>query len=131
MSLRPRIVNFDETWAKIRETLESVVTLKKIPRAVWNDRFSDVYALCVAFPERLGEKLYAEVKNFLESHVQSLYEAVSGPDVGYTASLPQALVTVQPRIILYESLIWLSEYTFEETEAGLWRDFSIQYLILS
>lgn len=40
MSLRPRAVNFDETWAKIRETLESVVTLKKIPRAVWNDRFS-------------------------------------------------------------------------------------------
>ena len=35
---------------------------------------SDVYALCVAFPEPLGEKLYAEVKNFLESHVQSLYE---------------------------------------------------------
>ena len=35
---------------------------------------SDVYALCVAFPEPLGEKLYAEVKNFLENHVQSLYE---------------------------------------------------------
>ncbi|KAJ7380101.1 Cullin-2 [Desmophyllum pertusum] len=35
----------------------------------------------VAFPEPLGEKLYAEVKNFLESHGQSLYEAVSGPDV--------------------------------------------------
>ena len=34
----------------------------------------DVYALCVAFPEPLGEKLYAEVKNFLESHSQSLYE---------------------------------------------------------
>ena len=37
---------------------------------------SDVYALCVAFPEPLGEKLYAEVKNFLESHVQSLYEVL-------------------------------------------------------
>ena len=35
---------------------------------------SDVYVLCVAQPEPLGEKLYAEVKNFLESHVQSLYE---------------------------------------------------------
>ena len=34
----------------------------------------DVYALCVAFPEPLGEKLYAEVKNFLESHSQSLFE---------------------------------------------------------
>ena len=28
----------------------------------------------MAFPEPLGEKLYAEVKNFLENHVQSLYE---------------------------------------------------------
>lgn len=74
-------MNFDETWAKILETLQSVVTLKKIARAVWNDRFSDVYALCVAFPEPLGEKLYAEVKNFLENHVQSLYEAISVPDV--------------------------------------------------
>ena len=35
---------------------------------------SDVYALCVAHPEPLGEKLYAEVKNFLESHVQRLFE---------------------------------------------------------
>ena len=35
---------------------------------------SDVYALCVAFPEPLGEKLYAEVKGFLENHGQSLYE---------------------------------------------------------
>lgn len=73
-------MNFDKTWAKILETLQSVVTLKKIVRAVWNDRFSDVYALCVASPEPLGEKLYAEVKNFLENHVQCLYEDVSSPD---------------------------------------------------
>ena len=33
-------MNFDETWAKILETLQSVVTLRKIARAVWNDRFS-------------------------------------------------------------------------------------------
>lgn len=74
-------MDFDVTWTKILETLQSVVTLKKIARAVWNDRFTDVYALCVAHPEPLGEKLYAEVKNFLESHVQRLFEAVSGPDV--------------------------------------------------
>ena len=53
MSLRPRAVNFDETWAKIRETLESVVTLKKIPRAVWNDRFS--YPLLNLFQTRQYE----------------------------------------------------------------------------
>lgn len=35
---------------------------------------SDVYALCVAFPEPLGERLYGEVKTFLEEHVKNLYE---------------------------------------------------------
>ena len=34
------------------------------------------WCLCsvCGIPEPLGEKLYAEVKNFLENHVQSLYE---------------------------------------------------------
>jgi len=47
-----------------------VVTLGSVPRATWNGRFSDVYALCVAFPEPLGEKLYQETKIFLEEHVK-------------------------------------------------------------
>ncbi|EDO49091.1 predicted protein [Nematostella vectensis] len=81
MSLKPGVVNFDETWAKILKTLKAVVTLEKIERAVWNDRFSDVYALCVAYPEPLGEKLYSEIKLFLEEHVKSLYQAVSSPDI--------------------------------------------------
>lgn len=48
--------------------------LKHYFESIFLNTVSDVYALCVAFPEPLGEKLYAEVKNFLESHVQSLYE---------------------------------------------------------
>ena len=40
-------MNFDETWAKILETLQLVVTLKKIARAVWNDRFVFVFFVFV------------------------------------------------------------------------------------
>ena len=31
--------------------------------------FSDVYSLCVAYPEPLADKLYSETKKFLEEHV--------------------------------------------------------------
>lgn len=50
----------------------------------------DVYALCVAFPEPLGEKLYAEVKNFLESHSQSLFEVCHDQRL----KTPKAVMTV-------------------------------------
>jgi cullin 2 len=46
-----------------------VITLGNVPRGTWNDRFSDVYSLCVAYPEPLADKLYAETKKFLENHV--------------------------------------------------------------
>ena len=47
-------------------------------RGTWNDRFSDVYSLCVAYPEPLADRLYIETKKFLESHVSQviLYELV-------------------------------------------------------
>lgn len=33
---------------------------------------SDVYSLCVAYPEPLADRLYNETKQFLENHVQNL-----------------------------------------------------------
>ena len=42
MSLKPKRVDFTTTWADLKETVKGVVTLGKIPRTVWNDRFSDV-----------------------------------------------------------------------------------------
>ncbi|MEQ2190915.1 Cullin-2, partial [Xenoophorus captivus] len=36
----------------------------------------DIYALCVAYPEPLGERLYTETKIFLENHVRQLYKKV-------------------------------------------------------
>ncbi|CAG4986212.1 unnamed protein product [Colias eurytheme] len=78
MSLKPRYVNFQETWAKLKETVAGVVALQAVERAVWNTRFSDVYALCVAHPEPLADKLYDETRKFLEEHVSGLLERVKG-----------------------------------------------------
>uniref|UniRef100_A0A8C2YNM0 Cullin 2 n=1 Tax=Chinchilla lanigera TaxID=34839 RepID=A0A8C2YNM0_CHILA len=76
MSLKPRVVDFDETWNKLLTTIKAVVMLEYVERTTWNDRFSDIYALCVAYPEPLGERLYTETKSFLESHVRHLHKRV-------------------------------------------------------
>nr|CAG4646060.1 EOG090X01NX [Macrothrix elegans] len=77
MSLKPKRVDFAATWAELKETVKGVVTLGNIPQAVWYNRFSDVYSLCVAYPEPLAEKLYQETKKFLEEHVKSLLAQVN------------------------------------------------------
>lgn len=101
MSLKPKRVNFDETWQELRQTVKEVITLGNVKRNIWSDRFrfvhivcihfynvvtphiiiyvsfhyqlnSDVYSLCVAFPEPLADRLYNETKQFLENHVQNI-----------------------------------------------------------
>ncbi|XP_038044511.1 cullin-2-like [Patiria miniata] len=76
MSLKPRVVNFEQTWDRLLETVKGVIQLGNVKRKIWNDRFSDVYALCVAFPEPHSNRLYEETKIFLEEHVQTLYKDV-------------------------------------------------------
>lgn len=44
MSLKPRVVDFDETWNKLLTTIKAVVMLDYVERATWNDRFS--YPAC-------------------------------------------------------------------------------------
>lgn len=78
MSLKPRNVDFTETWANLKETVAGVVGLRAVERSVWNTRFSDVYALCVAHPEPLADRLYDETKKFLEEHVAGLLARVRG-----------------------------------------------------
>lgn len=78
MSLKPKRVDFVTTWADLKETVKGVVTLGNVPHTVWHNRFSDVYSLCVAYPEPLAEKLYQETKKFLEDHVKSLLIQVNG-----------------------------------------------------
>ncbi|KFM57787.1 Cullin-2, partial [Stegodyphus mimosarum] len=82
MSLRPKVVDFDATWSLLKETVEGVITLGHIDRHVWNDRFTDVYALCVAFPEPLGDRLYVETKNYLDEHVKKLHQLVVSSQEG-------------------------------------------------
>ncbi|KAG8188555.1 hypothetical protein JTE90_007163 [Oedothorax gibbosus] len=86
MSLRPKVVDFDSTWAMLKETVEGVITLGHVERPVWNDRFTDVYALCVAFPEPLGDKLYQETKQYLNDHVKSLHKLVAESNEGLLVS---------------------------------------------
>lgn len=72
MSLKPRRVDFDATWSILSETVQVVISGGRVERAVWNERFSDVYALCVANPEPMADKLYNSTKSFLETHVTDL-----------------------------------------------------------
>ncbi|XP_028409348.1 cullin-2-like [Dendronephthya gigantea] len=77
MALIQRRVNFDETWQKISDTVDAVICLKKVTTKDWNERFTDVYSMCVAYPEPLVERLYEEVKKLLTSHVDKIYKEIS------------------------------------------------------
>jgi cullin 2 len=74
MSLKSRRTDFDATWKQLSETVKVVVSGGCVERSVWNDRFLDVYALCVANPEPLADQLYSSTKNLLEVHVSELYK---------------------------------------------------------
>jgi len=73
MSLKPRRIDFDEVWQQLSDTVGTVICGGGVARPVWNDRFSDVYAVCVANPEPMADKLYTATKLFLEAHVRELY----------------------------------------------------------
>ena len=76
MSLKPRRVDFDAIWQLLSDTVSTVLCGRSVARSVWNDRFSDVYAVCVAQPEPLAEKLYTTTKQLLEVYVQELYKVL-------------------------------------------------------
>lgn len=76
MSLKPKEVNFDVTWQKLSKTIRSVLQMDSVRHDIWTECFSDVYSLCVAFPESLAERLYDEVKQLLSNHVANLYNEV-------------------------------------------------------
>ncbi|XP_065323897.1 cullin-2-like isoform X1 [Gordionus sp. m RMFG-2023] len=80
MSLKPRKVNFDGVWTCIQNTLEGVMTLSKVPKNVWNDRFLDIYTICTAIPDPLCEELYQSTKIFLEVHVKKIYQEILNLD---------------------------------------------------
>ena len=77
MSLTPRQVDFDATWAKLQTSIKQVLVMSNVQHEVWTECFSDVYSLCVAFPESLADRLYEEVKALLSAHVANLRKKVS------------------------------------------------------
>lgn len=70
MSLKPKRINFERTWSDLSLIVRDVISLKEVKRDVWNNTFSDVYSICVSFPEPLADQLYDNTKTFLENHVQ-------------------------------------------------------------
>lgn len=45
MSLKPKVVDFGQTWNVLQETAKGVITLGDVPRATWNDRFRFVFII--------------------------------------------------------------------------------------
>ena len=43
MSLKPKRVDFDTTWASLKETVKGVITFSNVARATWNDRFTGMF----------------------------------------------------------------------------------------
>lgn len=39
MSLKPKRVNFTETWEDLKETVKEILVLGPVKRHIWNDRF--------------------------------------------------------------------------------------------
>lgn len=39
MNLRPRQVNFEEAWNKLRNTVEAIVQLQYVKRITWDHNF--------------------------------------------------------------------------------------------
>ena len=80
----PSPVDFTSVWGELQQTVKEVITLTEVSRQTWNSRFSAVYSLCVATPATkadydpfassvsLADKLYAETKKLLESHLMEV-----------------------------------------------------------
>ncbi|CAM4808242.1 unnamed protein product [Rotaria magnacalcarata] len=49
-------------------------------KAIWQERFFDIYYLCVATPDSHAERLYEETKKFLEDHCKSMKKEISESD---------------------------------------------------
>ncbi|XP_065896502.1 cullin-2-like isoform X2 [Dysidea avara] len=72
MSLRPKQIDFEETWQRIRVTVNNVVSVQPVTNKDWNDCFSDIYSLCVSYPDCHLERLYHNTCDLLTDHVRSL-----------------------------------------------------------
>uniref|UniRef100_A0A914MYS6 Cullin family profile domain-containing protein n=1 Tax=Meloidogyne incognita TaxID=6306 RepID=A0A914MYS6_MELIC len=86
MNLRPRAVNFDDVWSKLKETAEAIISLKPIERLTWDHNFSDIYFVCVSVPETQSRQLYNAVRDCLEIHTKELRRSLEDQTGDYLLS---------------------------------------------
>lgn len=77
MSLKPTEVDFEQEWAKLRRTVESLLLINQVDKKEWTERFSDVYKICTAKPNPFPDLLYDETKKFLRDHLKGLYNRLN------------------------------------------------------
>eukprot|EP00118_Oscarella_pearsei_P017044 m.167647 g.167647 ORF g.167647 m.167647 type:complete len:744 (+) comp38937_c0_seq3:170-2401(+) len=128
MSLRPRHVEFDSVWSDVHATCLQVLRLGSVKRTVWNDRFSDVYTLCVAYPEPLTDQLYDTLRNFLEEHVTALKEAVDSSNENLLFSYQNHWSQFsQGTIYLNHLFRYLNSQYSEKNSFNAWMDVMTPY----
>ncbi|CAF3582944.1 unnamed protein product [Adineta steineri] len=82
-SLKPKEIDFNEQWSIVLGTVRSVISMGRFgqtDRAIWQERFFDIYYLCVATPDSHAERLYEETKKFLEDHCKSMKKDIAESD---------------------------------------------------
>lgn len=70
----PHLKKILSTFVFSLALLWTVLNLVSLAIITSLDCDTDVYALCVAYPEPLGDRLYKETKAFLECHVKTLHQ---------------------------------------------------------
>ncbi|VDL80118.1 unnamed protein product [Nippostrongylus brasiliensis] len=76
-ALGPKSVDFDKVWGNLQPSVIEIMNLHPMTKKDWDDKFHDVYDICVAIPEPLSSRLYASMKKCIEMHVTSLYEKIA------------------------------------------------------
>lgn len=77
MDLMPRPVNFDSIWFGLKNVVQTLLLGDDVLNDAWNEKFFDVYHLCVSCQEPMGPRLHREIRNFIELYVQELYQQVT------------------------------------------------------
>ncbi|CAI8030244.1 Cullin-2 [Geodia barretti] len=124
--LRSPAVNFDEKWAGLRETIGRVVKLQPVEMAKWNDHYSDIYALCEAFPVSYAERLYSETEKYLRSLVDDICLSLTNQDSrGMLASYQKHWLSYQQgakflhNLFSYFNRVSLKKYKMTEPDSSL------------
>lgn len=80
MSLKPKRVNFQETWQQIQLIVNEVISVRPVTKNNWSNCFSDIYSLCVSYPVCHLEQLYKSTCDLLVDHVTQLRRKLSQGD---------------------------------------------------